>query len=383
MAKSINLILLAKSIDGGTGTNFLALSQLKKSYPQGSLRMRNLVLEKPKFRSVKFESIHFFAAINSYPSYYTLGLKNIQIFVQELQWLKKHCKDSPPDIILSIDMHCNILSLLLKIFFLKKIKVIATTHIFLSTTLKEKSSLILFGILKIITHFLYCKADALIAVSEGVTDDLQRTFSIKKPITTIYYGVQQQQTAHIRHILPSKKLKIITVSRLVKQKDIKTLIKAFDLLHKKYKATQLTIVGDGPMKNEIQKFIEQLKLLKSVKMEGWSNSTNRFFRTSHIFVLSTFREGLPYTLLEAMSYGLPVIATDIPAGPYEILQNNRYGMLVPVCNEVALMNALEQLLTNPKEYNKYSNEALKRSKYFSESKMLQGYKKIIDQLAST
>ncbi len=170
---------------------------------------------------------------------------------------------------------------------------------------------------------------------------------------------------------------VITIARMVEQKDHETLIKAFKLVNQKLPKVKLLIPSSGPLEPKLKKLTRKLNLTKSIKFLGWVKEITPYIKKADIFVLSSKREGFGYVIIEAMAYGKPIISTDTPYGPAEILDNGKYGILTPLGDEKALSKAIITLLTNDKKYQLYSQKALLRSKYFSLDKMLSSYKKLI------
>ena len=140
------------------------------------------------------------------------------------------------------------------------------------------------------------------------------------------------------------------------------------------------IVGDGALQKELKELVSKLKIAKNVTFLGWKDNTSLLLRKADIFILSSHREGLPYSILEALAHNLPVIATDSPYGPREILQNNTYGILTPMKDPVTMKNNILKLLDNPSVYQHYAQKSAERSRFFTEERMLTAYKNIILKL---
>jgi glycosyltransferase involved in cell wall biosynthesis len=136
------------------------------------------------------------------------------------------------------------------------------------------------------------------------------------------------------------------VGRLVYQKAHETLISAMPSVLKEFPETKLDICGDGYMRSKLELQIQSLHLSKNVRLLGRRNDVDRFLAAADIFVLPSRWEGLPIALLEAMSMGLPVIATNVQ-GVDEVIMKQEYGLLVPVEDADRLAAAILQLLRNP------------------------------------
>ncbi len=150
--------------------------------------------------------------------------------------------------------------------------------------------------------------------------------------------------------------RVVTVGTLKAQKNHKLLIDAVALV--KGKNAELIIVGDGPMREELGDYISERGFQKYCQLVGKHENPSAFFQTADLFVLSSDYEGLPNVVIEAMSFGLPIVSTDCPSGPSEILDGGRFGDLVPVGDVQALSSAIDENLSCPKDPNALKNRAL-------------------------
>lgn len=139
---------------------------------------------------------------------------------------------------------------------------------------------------------------------------------------------------------------IATAGRLVAVKDHRTLIAAFARLRARRPA-RLVIFGEGPLDAELRRQAEALGVSRSVLLPGYVNDPSACYRVADLFVLSSTSEGFGNVLIEAMAEGVPVVSTDAPHGPREILADGRFGALVPVGDVEALAEAMAQTLDKP------------------------------------
>lgn len=374
------IFIFVKSIDGGTGTFVLSLQKIPK-YIKNEVLVKTFVVENPIYRTVKNESFEYCRSnSSSSPSKYAFSMDNILAFFGNLVWYIRKVKDYDPDVIISVDIYCNIIVLIAKFSLFLRNNVIITTHNNLFDTLHLKGdSTVEWSVSKLV-RLLYARADYLVVVSKGIRKSFQRKFKLRKNIRVIYYGLDQTHlTTRIGRKKQSENI-ILSIGRLDVQKDFLTLIRSFHLLNQKFGKTMLWIVGDGPQKGEIEQLISELKLNKKIKILGWRQNIYPFLKKAKVFVLSTNREGFGYVIIEAMSQGIPIIATNVNYGPAEILDNGKYGILVDKNDPLSLSRSMLKLMTNKRYYDSFKEKAKERSKFFSEEKMLRSYAVLINKL---
>jgi glycosyltransferase involved in cell wall biosynthesis len=139
---------------------------------------------------------------------------------------------------------------------------------------------------------------------------------------------------------------LVAAGRLAPWKGFADLIHAMKELSGRRQA-RLIILGDGPLRSELQALIVKLCLTAVVRLQGYVENPLKFFAHADVFVLSSHVEGLPNVLIEAMMCGCTPVSTDCPTGPREALQDGKYGYLVPVGDPVAMAAGIEQALRYP------------------------------------
>ena len=157
---------------------------------------------------------------------------------------------------------------------------------------------------------------------------------------------------------------ILACGRLHPQKDYPTLLKAFKIVRSTIKC-RLRILGDGPQRNNLQNMIVDLGLKDSVELCGFQRSPATFMEKASLFVLSSKYEGFGNVIVEAMGQGLPVVSTNCPHGPSEIIQDNVTGLLVDVGSHIQLATAMSKVLEQPELNSRLSRAARKRAADFS------------------
>ena len=207
---------------------------------------------------------------------------------------------------------------------------------------------------RLLTRFLYRRADAIVGVSEGVARDLERTLRLPPgSVHTIYNPIDVDRVRDAVEGPVPEELSdrflglprpiILTVGRLVTLKGQADLITAFAALPERQRGS-LIILGEGPLRSELVKETEQLGIADRVWMPGFVTNPWWFIGRADLFCLSSHHEGHPRVLLEALACGTPVVSTDCPHGPRETLTGVDAARLTPVADTPALTAAISDLL---------------------------------------
>lgn len=166
------------------------------------------------------------------------------------------------------------------------------------------------------------------------------------------------------------KRSLISMGRFVPEKGFDLLLKAFAKLKDNYPEWTLTILGDGKLRPELESLRNQLGLSDRVYFPGMVNDIYAFLQQADIFIMSSRFEGFPNAICEAMACGLPVISTDCPSGPREIIRDGIDGILVPNEDISALAAAIEKLISHEQERNALAVRALEVTERFSIKKIM-------------
>ncbi len=208
-------------------------------------------------------------------------------------------------------------------------------------------------------HYLYPWADSIIVPSDGVADDMARFAGIPRdfihvipnPIITPVLYEQAEQAPRHPWFENRKKPVILGVGELCKRKDFATLIRAFAIVKEKLPC-KLLILGEGRKRAALEELAQKLRLGNDFSMPGFVKNPYGYMSRASLFVLTSAWEGSPVVLTEALALGAPVVATDCPSGPSEILANGLHGKLVPVGDARALARAMLATLADPPEKTK-------------------------------
>jgi glycosyltransferase involved in cell wall biosynthesis len=202
----------------------------------------------------------------------------------------------------------------------------------------------------------YPRADRLVAISRGVATDLVEHFEIDPdriatiPNATFDRDVEQRVQQPVDHPWlnesPPREPVILSTGRLENQKDYPTLLRAFARLLT-HRAARLIILGEGSKRDELTALAQQLGIAERLHLPGMVRDPLPFMGRADLFALSSRHEGLGMVLAEALAAGSPVVSTDCPSGPREILQDGAFGRLTSVGDADALAAAMAATLDAP------------------------------------
>jgi glycosyltransferase involved in cell wall biosynthesis len=226
------------------------------------------------------------------------------------------------------------------------------------------------------TALFYRLADQIIAISEGVADDLSACTGIDRSrISVIYNPIEflgvvcdAAQPLEDPWFQAGQPPVILGAGRLTKAKDFSTLIRAFAHLRRCHE-TRLVILGEGEERPRLEALISELGIRSDVALPGFVRNPFAYMARARVFALSSAWEGFGNVLLEALACGTPVVSTNCASGPAEILGNGAYGLLTPVGDHVALAEALAQALASPPDRAKCQE----RVSAFSRRKIVEQY----------
>jgi glycosyltransferase involved in cell wall biosynthesis len=196
-------------------------------------------------------------------------------------------------------------------------------------------------------------ADVIVPVSYGVAEDLEQMGVpseliqvIANPVVSANVFQKAQESVNHPWLAPAQPPVILGVGRLNQQKDFGTLIRAFAQLRTQ-RPVKLIILGEGEEQQVLEALIKDLGLTDDVDLLGFVENPYAYMAQSSVFVLSSLYEGLPSVLIEAMATGVSVVATNCKSGPSEILDQGRFGRLVPVGDVPVMANAIAAVLDHP------------------------------------
>ncbi len=212
----------------------------------------------------------------------------------------------------------------------------------------------------------YRHADVVIPVSQGVADDVLRITGIDRNrvkvirnpvISASMFELSHQPLSHPEWFDDSAPT-LVAAGRFTREKDFTTLIRALKQINLEFPC-RLVILGEGRLREQYSALAAELGIQRYLLMPGFMNNPYPVISHADCFVLSSLWEGSPNVLTEALALGTPVVATDCPSGPAEILRNGYYGPLVPMGDADAMAQAIIGVLKkpHPSEFLQRASEA--------------------------
>lgn len=207
---------------------------------------------------------------------------------------------------------------------------------------------------RVVYRFLYARADRIVAPSAAIREDLISAFDvpaekitvINNPVDVERLRSMMQERVEHPWFHESGIPVVVAAGRLARQKGFDILLKAFRMVIDSGVCARLVILGDGELRAEVSGLISTLALSANVALLGHQRNPFKYMSRADLFVLSSLWEGFPNALLEAMACGAPVISTDCPSGPSEIIQDGTNGILVPTGRPEDLAREMVCLLGN-------------------------------------
>ena len=227
----------------------------------------------------------------------------------------------------------------------------------------------------------YPWADSVVAVSEGVADDMAEHLGFPRAGIDVVFNpmVSEDLPERAREAVTHRWLAdeetipvILGVGRLNRQKNFWLLLEAFSILRAQ-RPVRLLILGEGEERASLEAKVAELGIGDDTDLPGFADNPFSHMARADVFALSSDWEGLPGVLIEALATGCPIVATDCPSGPFEILDRGRFGKLVPMDDPEALAKALAETLDDPPD-----RERLRaRARLFERDKVVGEYRALL------
>ena len=298
-----------------------------------------------------------------------------------IRYLRRDC----PDAMICGAIQTNIAAVWAKRLARVPTRVILTEHNIISAITKD-APMLRTQVTPFFVRRFYPWADDLIAVSQGAANDLasvtglpaNRVHVIYNPVVGPELWKRAAEPLEDEAFIADSRPAILAVGRLHYHKDYPTLLRAMAIVCRTVNA-RLVFLGDGEERANLSSLAQELGLESCVSFLGDVANPLPYMKRAAVLALSSIVEALPTVLIEALAVGLPIVATDCPTGPREILCDGAYGTLLPVRDSVAMAQALLHVLRQS-ERPAVSEEALAR---FSFDNAMAKYLAILGVAAST
>lgn len=289
------------------------------------------------------------------------------------------------EIVIACQHYANIIAVAARLFTGKVSKLILCERISISSALRMETGLKSWFMPAMI-RWAYKRADAVIANSSDNAEELKAFIGEKGNKPNISYVYNPTLTPDIYELAKEScpefeglehKFKVVIAGRLSSQKDHKLLLDALAEAVQDAPQILLVIVGDGPLKPELERYCDQLGITDHVIFFGFQENPYRFMARCDVLVLTSKYEGLPNVLIEAQALGIPLISTDCPTGPREIMLDGALGWLFPVGDLAQLSRLLVASIREYKELQEKASKALMHIERFDPKRNAMKYIKSV------
>lgn len=279
-----------------------------------------------------------------------------------------------PKVILIFNTELSLWAILIKIFLLNKPLIILRNINTLSMELNSPNYWKKYIVYPLIKNLIK-RSDIIVAQSEGMKKDLIENYNItEKKIKTIPNPAVVLGNQFSDRVVINKKNELVFIGRLVEQKGLILLLEAISIASRSVEDLHLTIVGEGPQLESLQKLASDLSITKFISFVGFQANVNSYIIDAKATVLTSYYEGFPNVLVESISLGTPVISFDCPSGPKDIIEPYVNGVLVPYLNVELFAQAIIDVLNG--EYKFDEKAVVASSERFSLKSIADKYEQL-------
>lgn len=332
------------------------------------------------FTELSLEKIIFIEDLGIDVWFRDVNFANLKKFLSDIKVTARLLKNESPDIAFGMMYYASSLLSMAKKLFRIKTTIISSPRgplsAYIHTFYKDKKIDMLFWKLN---FFFSCKySDGLVVASKGTRRDCIENYKARpENVAVIHNGIDidyvgRRSLEPVDLSIPPGYLVISTAGRLTHEKNFPLLLKAFASV-RTTERIKLLILGEGHERPELEKLADVLGIADDVYFLGYQEDPYKFIKRSDLFVHTCLLEGFGNVIVEAMACGIPVIATDCPYGPGEIIKDGESGILVPMDRVDALAEAICRVLNNKEQRKELSKKGYNRSMDFSVDKMVRAY----------
>ena len=277
--------------------------------------------------------------------------------LERIAKLRDHMQKTRPDAVLSATHFANETECIARALARVPMRLILSEHTTLSSDIANSGRYSVRPlVIRWTTRRIYPMADAIVAVSNGVADDMctvsglarEKVITIYNPVDAARLFTSAAEPLEDPWFAPGAAPVVLAIGRLETQKNFPNLLRAFAQVRAGREA-KLLILGEGSERERLTAMVASLGLHEDVAMPGFVANPAAYMARSAVFAMSSDWEGMPVALMEALTLGTPVVSTDCPSGPAEILANGAYGEMVPMDDSAALAGAIERVFAGARK----------------------------------
>lgn len=311
-----------------------------------------------------------------------LGVRRVRGMVPALA---KRIRELAPDVVFSTSSGTNVTTIAAtKLSGRRPRLVISERNILLNGGYRPKIVVNL-----LLKALAYRVADTVTALSAGVADDLASKLRLDRDTIRVLYNplidddlLQKSQEPLDHAWLQPGNRTIVTAGRLVPWKGHPETIRAFAQIRQSQPDARLIILGEGAEQASLEALVGKLGLSEWVEFAGFQKNPFRYFSRAAVFAMASHNEGLCNVLAEAMACGAPLVSTDCPSGPSEIITEGEDGYLVPVGDVDALAARLGAILADPALAKRLSDAGRRNAWRFSVERVMKTYESVVTDVAT-
>jgi glycosyltransferase involved in cell wall biosynthesis len=280
-----------------------------------------------------------------------------------LPGLLRYLEEASPAVMLSGEVPSNLVAMWARLLTSADTKFVVSVH--QNTTLHAQTAAIWYRkLIPYLIRIFYPAAHHVVTVSEGIGEDLKQLSPRLKSKTQVVHNpvidqeIFQKAKAPVSHpwLADEEVPVILGVGRLSREKNFDLLLRAFAKVCA-VRDARLMLLGDGPKREHLERLVNKLQIEDQVDMLGFVDNPYPYMADASLLVVSSIFEGLPTVIIEALACGCPVVSTDCPSGPREILGDGTWGELAPVDDEEALADAMLDSLAGSHDPNQLQERA--------------------------
>ena len=295
------------------------------------------------------------------------GVRVVDLQVKRMRWvlpsLLRYLRLARPTAVLACMWPLTVVAVMARLLARLPMRIVVAEH---TTWSRDEITSTPWGRFKVSTTMRYAfrGADGIVTVSKGAAADLARFANFDRNEITVIYnpvvGADVPSASSPRAAAgwwTGSAPRVLAVGTLAPIKDFAILLSAFALLRQSLNA-KLLILGEGKCRGTLEAQARQLGIEANVFMPGFVKDLLPYYQHADVLVLSSTGEGFGNVIVEALEAGTPVVSTDCPSGPREILCDGQFGRLVPVGDVAALAAAVGKALSEPHDHSALKARAL-------------------------